>query len=278
MSEIPVTIIIPVKNEEINLRNCLSRIQRFNQVLVIDSSSNDQTPDIAKQFSVEYHNFYWNGKYPKKRNWVLQNLKIKNEWVLFLDADEYLTDSFINDLVKKIKEPKIYGYWINYQNYFIGKKLKYGDKMKKLALFRKDKGEYQKIEEDFWSHLDMEVHEHPIINGKTGKIKPPIIHNDFKGLENYIARHNAYSSWEANRYLKLKNSGFSSLNFRQKIKYKLITTGALPVVYFLGSYILKFGFLDGIEGYYLARYKANYFFQIQTKIIELRQKEVFNTR
>lgn len=276
MSEIPVTIIIPVKNEEINLCNCLNRIMQFNQVIVIDSSSIDQTPIIAKQFRVDYYNFLWNGKFPKKRNWALQNLKINNEWVFFLDADEYLTDHFISELVEKIKDPKINGYWINYQNYFIGKKLKYGDKMKKLPLFRKGKGEYEKIEEDLWSHLDMEVHEHPIINGIIGQIKSPIIHSDYKGLENYIARHNAYSSWEAKRYLQLTNTGFSGLNFRQKIKYKLITTGTLPFIYFLGSYIFKLGFLDGKEGYYLAKYKANYFFQIQTKIIELRQKIEIN--
>jgi len=273
MSEIPVSIIIPVKNEEISLCDCLKRVTLFNQVIVIDSSSTDKTPEIAKQFRVEYYNFLWNGKYPKKRNWALQNLKINNEWVFFLDADEYLTDRFISELVEKIKDPKINGYWINYQNHFIGKSLKYGDKMKKLPLFRKGKGEYEKIEEDLWSLLDMEVHEHPIINGIIGQIKSPIIHNDFKGLENYIARHNAYSSWEAKRYLQLTNNGFSGLNFRQKIKYKLITTRLLPFVYFLGSFIFKLGFLDGKEGYYLAIYKANYFFQIQTKIIELRQKK-----
>ena len=154
----------------------------------------------------------------------------------------------------------------------MGKELKFGDKMKKLALFKKGSGEYEKIQEDSWSHLDMEVHEHPIIKGEIGKITSPIIHKDYKGLEHYIARHNAYSTWEAKRYLFLIKSGFKDLTFRQRIKYGFINSGLLPLIYFMGSYIFRLGFLDGIPGYHLAKYKSNYFFQIQTKIQELKFK------
>jgi glycosyltransferase involved in cell wall biosynthesis len=269
MNTIPVSVIIPVKNEEKNLPACLERLNGFNQIIVVDSSSTDSSPEIAKKFEAEYYDFKWNGKFPKKRNWALQNLSINNEWVFFLDADEYLTEAFKKELSEKIDDKDVNGYWITYRNYFMGKQLKYGDTMKKLPLFRLGKGEYEKIEEDSWSHLDMEVHEHPIIEGKTSVIKEPVIHNDYKGLEHYISRHNAYSSWEAKRFIQLKRSGFSSLNFRQKLKYQLLKTGLLPAFYFFGAYVVKLGFLDGKPGYYLARYKANYFFQIQTKIKEL---------
>jgi len=165
-NKIPITVIIPTKNEELNLTKCLSNLSNFNQVIVIDSESIDQTPEIVKKFDVEYYIFTWNGKFPKKRNWALRNINILNEWVLFLDADEHLTKEFISEISEKIKDTKINGYWITYQNHFIGKKLIHGDTMKKLAFFKKGKGEYEKIEEDSWSHLDMEVHEHPIIEGK----------------------------------------------------------------------------------------------------------------
>ena len=79
------------------------------------------------------------------------------------------------------------------------KKLRYGYGFSKSALFKKSKGAYEKIDEDLWSHLDMEVHEHPIIEGAVGVIKAKVIHKDFKNLEHYIAKHNAYSSWEAHR-------------------------------------------------------------------------------
>ncbi|MBK6282663.1 MAG: hypothetical protein IPF54_08340 [Draconibacterium sp.] len=173
------------------------------------------------------------------------------------------------ELAEKIKNPKINGYWITYRNYFMGKELRFGDKMKKLPLFRQGTGEFEKTEEESWSKLDMEVHEHPIVTGLIGKIKRPIIHNDYKELAHYIDRHNAYSSWEAKRYLQLKSNGDINLTVRQKLKYRMLKTGLLPFLYFTGAYFLMLGFLDGKAGYYLARYKANYFFQVQTKIKEL---------
>lgn len=273
MTKIPITVIVPVKNEELNLGKCLNQLKLYNQIIVIDSSSTDRTPDIAKQYDVDFVNFEWNGKFPKKRNWALQNLSIQNEWVFFLDADEYLTDEFNQELAIKINNPDVNGFWVSYQNYFMGRRLKYGDTMKKLPIFRKNKGLYEKIEENAWSQLDMEIHEHPIVEGKTEQIKTSIIHNDFKGLEHYISRHNNYSSWEAARYLQLKANNNSNLNSRQRLKYNLIKFGLLPPAYFIGSYFLKFGFLDGFPGYYLSRYKANYFFQIQTKIKELERTQ-----
>ena len=101
-----------------------------------------------------------------------------------------------------------------------------------------------------------------------GVIKAKVIHKDFKNLEHYINKHNAYSTWEAQRYLQLKKEANKVLTTNQKIKYGLLNLGLLPIVYFIGAYIFKLGFLDGKEGYYLAKYKANYFFQIQTKITE----------
>lgn len=268
---IPITVIVSVKNEELNLPNCLDKLSDFSEVIVVDSNSVDKTPEVVADYNYKLVNFKWNGKFPKKRNWTLRNVEIKNDWILFLDADEILTEEFIYEVSKTIKTTNHSGFWLNYNNFFMGKELKYGDKMRKLAFFKKGVGEYEKIEEDSWSHLDMEIHEHPIIEGTIGEIRKPIMHNDYKGLEHYIARHNAYSSWEANRYKTLTRLDRSGLTFRQKVKYSLISSGFLPIIYFTYSFICKFGFLDGVAGYYLSKYKSNYFFQIQTKIKELKK-------
>ncbi|GAT63259.1 glycosyltransferase [Paludibacter jiangxiensis] len=270
-SKIAVTVIVPVKNEEVNLPGCLDKLDGFEQLIVIDSGSTDRTPEIAKEYGAEYVNFQWNGQFPKKRNWALRNLKIRNEWVLFVDADEYLTPEFIEELKVKIQDPTKNGYWVVFKNYFMGKQLNHGYEFKKLPLIRKGKGEYEKIDEDSWSHLDMEVHEHPIVEGETGQFQEAILHNDYKGLEHYIARHNAYSTWEARRFLHLEKEGFSKMTFHQKIKYNLMKTPFLPVIYFFGAYILMRGFMDGRAGFYIALYKAHYFFQIKTKIEEFRK-------
>lgn len=271
MKRIPVTVIIPVKNEECNLAHCLNQLKNFDQVMVIDSYSKDQTVKIAEECGAELHQFSWNGRFPKKRNWVLRNLPINNEWVLFLDADEFLTEVFKQELILKIQNTTISGYWITYTTYFMGKRLRYGERLRKLALFKVGQGEYEKIDEDSWSHLDMEVHEHTIIKGQVGKIKNCVIHNDYKDLQSYIDRHNAYSTWEAHRYFSVKKNGFRNLNSKQLLKYRLIQMGLLPIFSFLGSYFLKLGFLDGFEGFYFAQLRTSYFFQIQSKIRELKR-------
>jgi glycosyltransferase involved in cell wall biosynthesis len=272
LNKIPVTVIVSVKNEALNLPSCLEKIKRFAQIIVVDSGSTDDTLSIATAMGAEVLQFVWDGKFPKKRNWALQNANLLHEWILFLDADEFVTSEFVNEVENKTQDPNFNGYTIQFENYFMGKKLRYGYGFHKSALFKKSKGAYEKIEEDLWSHLDMEVHEHPIIEGKIGVINAKVIHKDFKTIEHYIAKHNAYSSWEAQRYLQLKETKNSVLSLNQKVKYGLLTTGLLPVVYFIGAYFLKLGFLDGKEGFYLARFKSHYFFQIQTKVDSLKSK------
>ncbi|NWF89165.1 MAG: glycosyltransferase family 2 protein [Ignavibacteriaceae bacterium] len=269
LEKIPVTVIVPTKNEESNLRNTLPLLKCFSEVFVVDSNSKDKTKELTIEYRFNYVEFTWNGRFPKKRNWALMNLPIKNNWVLFLDADEFVTDAFINEL-SKIFKSNFNGYWINYDNYFLNKHIKHGDPMRKLSLFRVGSGMYEKIEEANWSNLDMEVHEHPIIEKPIGCMNSHIVHNDFRGLEHYIAKHNEYSSWEASRYLNmLKKSG---LTFRQKVKYSLLYNPLFPLLYFCYSYIVRMGFLDGYRGLIFNLYKSIYFFQVFTKIYSIRNK------
>lgn len=268
---IPVSVVIPVKNEEKNLPHCLSLLEDFDEVIVVDSNSTDRTPEITKQYGRRLVNFCWNGRFPKKRNWVLRNIELNNKWVFFLDADEFVTDEFKEELANKIVETDCVGYWVHYTNDFLGKPLKHGAVMPKLPLFKVGAGEYEFIDEDYWSHLDMEVHEHPILAGKIGDIKSPVVHCEFRGLTHYIQKHNEYSSWEANRYLQMKNDT-GKLTYRQKVKYALIDTWLLGPLYFLYSYFYKLGLLDGKTGFIYAAYKMQYFFNVKAKIEELHEK------
>ncbi len=274
-----VTIVIPVKNEAKNLRRCIDAVSSLGPVLVIDSRSTDGTPDIAEQCGAEVLEFEWNGQFPKKRNWTLRNYEFKTEWVLFLDADEFVSHEFIQEVQSAISNTELVGFWLNFENHFLGKTLRGGDPFKKLALFRLGAGEYERIEEDNWSHLDMEVHEHPVLNGPVGEIKAAIEHNDFRGLEHYIAKHNAYSSWEAARYLRLvsmksgkvgrwEGEEYANLTDRQKKKYSHLAKWWFAPAYFIVTYFLKQGFRDGATGFHFAMLKAVYFYQIRLKILE----------
>ncbi len=267
MDKIPVSVVIPVKNEEKNLPRCLSLLKDFSEVIVVDSHSTDRTPQIVEEYGYRLIDFSWNGQFPKKRNWVLRNIPLKNLWVLFLDADESVTADFRACVREKIAQTDYSGFWIYYNDHFMGRQLKYGVKMRKLSLFRRDKGEYEYIDEHTWSYLDMEIHEHPIIEGKVGVLPVPLIHNDYKGLEHYIAKHNAYSTWEVHRFYQLVKSEIR-LTFRQQVKYFLLDSWFLAPLYFFYAYFLRLGILDGKAGLLFGLYKMQYFFQIKSKIIE----------
>jgi glycosyltransferase involved in cell wall biosynthesis len=266
-----LTIVIPVKNEELNLPQCLRAIGKdlATNVVVLDSGSTDRTQEIAEGFGAEVIDFVWNGKFPKKRNWYLRNHELNTKWVLFLDADEYLTPEFKTDLRNTLSGADKNGYWLNYTVYFLGKELKGGYPLKKLALFKVNSGEYEQIEEEHWSKLDMEVHEHPVIKGEVGVIRSKIDHQDFRGTSNFILKHNEYASWEAASFLKSRASQHSDhWTLKQKLKYRLMRSVFMIPAFFFGSYILYQGFRDGARGFAHAVLRMSYYTQVYCKIQE----------
>lgn len=274
-SPLDLTIAIPVKNEQTNLPGCLNAIgiNLAKKIVLIDSGSTDKTKEIAKSHGVEVINFAWDGKFPKKRNWYLRHHAPPTKWILFLDADEYLTDDFKKELRENLKENnEIVGYWLKYTVYFMGHKLKGGYPLKKLALFQVGRGEYEQIHEDHWSGLDMEVHEHPMLVGKTGHMKSKIDHQDFRGINHYIDKHIDYADWEARRFIKTLNDTKEKGNWtwKQHLKYSLLQSVWIGPVFFFGSFFLLGGFRDGARGLSFAILKMSYFNQVYCKIRELK--------
>lgn len=271
--KIPVTVVIPTKNEEKNIARCLSCLSEFAEIVLIDSNSTDKTIAIAKTFDVKVVNFTWNGNFPKKRNWYLVNFKPKNPWVFFVDADEFVNQEFVDELRESIDNSCSYGitgFWISYTNYFLGKPLRHGLEQKKLALFKVGHGFYEKIEEENWSKFDMEIHEHPIITGKIGSIRSKITHHDFNGIEKFVNKHIEYALWESRRHLDFVNSDSRPdyLTTRQIFKYSNITKPWFPSFYFIFTYFIKLGFLDGTVGLQYAFYKAWYFNTVRILVNE----------
>ncbi len=269
MGRLSVTVAIPIRNEERNLPECLSRLGRFARVVIIDSGSTDRSREIARGSGADWIDFRWNGRFPKKRNWFLQNHRIETPWVLFLDADEFVDDAFCDELARTLPGTGHSGYWLNYDNWFLGRRLRHGDSNRKLALLRVGAGEYERIDEDRWSHLDMEIHEHPVISGTVGEIHARIDHRDNRGLEHWRRKHDEYSSWEAKRIMLLRAEGRASsadLSPRQRRKYASLGKWWLPAAYFVHMYVLRRGFLDGWPGFAYAWEKAKYFRDIGRKM------------
>src|SRR5881296_3597697 len=106
MTKLPITVVIAAKNEEINLRGCLSSLQRASQVVLVDSGSGDGTAAIAREFGAEVVQFDYPGGYPKKRQWMLDHLAPRYPWILLVDADERIPDALWAEIEGAIQATK----------------------------------------------------------------------------------------------------------------------------------------------------------------------------
>ena len=187
-----------------------------------------------------------------------------------LDADEFVDTVFCDALADALREDKFDAFWLSYTNFFLDEPLRYGVQQQKLALFRVGKALYERVDENTWSELDMEIHEHPIVAGSVGNIEVPIEHRDYKGLEKFIKKHSDYATWEAHRFARLRQNREPWENFtpRQRFKYRHLAKWWYPLLYFLFTYLAKRGFLDGSAGFHYAFYKAWYFYTIRLLIRE----------
>ena len=270
-----ITFVVPVKNEEVNLPGCLDSLRSQPHVVIVDSGSTDRTREIAAEYGREVVDFRWNGKYPKKRNWILENYVFKTPWVMFIDADERVTSDWVEELQRTLVQPDnpADAYICYYDNLFMGRMLKHGDVMRKTAILRVGAGGYEPVrEEQEWSKLDMEIHEQLVVRGRIGRIKARLRHCDRRPLGNYLAKHEEYAKWEANRYHSIDADHWKQMTSRQRMKYRFVTQWWFGAFYFITSYVFNLGFLDGRAGFWFAWHKMRYFRNMRRKIKGIRSK------
>ncbi|MEH2329124.1 glycosyltransferase family 2 protein [Nostoc sp.] len=283
-SKIPVSVLIPAKNEQANLPACLASLSRADEIFVVDSQSTDNSIEIAKSHGVNVVQFNFNGRWPKKKNWSLDNLPFRNEWVLIVDCDERITPELWQEIDQVIKNDEYTGYYLNRRVFFLGKWIRYGGKYPdwNLRLFQHKKGRYENLNtEDIPNTGDNEVHEHVILQGKVGYLKNDMLHEDFRDLYHWLERHNRYSNWEARVYLNIltgkDDSGTIGANLfgdavqrKRFLKKVWVHLPFKPILRFVLFYIIQRGFLDGKAGYIYARLLSQYEYQIGVKLYELR--------
>ena len=259
---IPVTVIMTVKNEVVNLPHSLPLlVQSFSEVIVVDSNSDDQTAQIAKKIGAQVVEFTWNGQYPKKRQWVLDNVKTLNNWVLMIDADEIVTNDFIAEL--QSCDFIADGYFVSSKMVWKDKLLNFGQRNNKLCLFDKKKFNFPIVDDlDVNGMGEIEGHYQPvpIRNGVTiSKITSPLIHYDRKG--NWHNRHDGYINWEV-EMTKRNVWPKDPVLWREFLKSKLRSSYIRPYIIFFYGYIFKLGFLDGVLGFDYAFNRARYTYHI----------------
>jgi len=282
VSKIPVSVLVPTKNEERNIERCLRSVSWATQVLVVDSYSNDRTAEIAHGMGADIISFRWDGHGPRKKNWALDNISWANEWVLVVDADEEVSDPLQQEIAAAVADnARFAAYSIPYQYYFLGRLIKHGPPLRKLILFRHRLARFEQTSVPEVTGYDIELHEHPLVRGKTGSLRSHMIHHDFDDLHHYFDRHNIYSDWEAllrtrhrnrDRSGEIKGRAFGSAVERRRFAKRIfLSLPGKPIIYFLYSYIFRAGFLDGREGFAFHILKAFYWYQIAIKEYEIRK-------
>lgn len=277
-----ISVLIPTKNEERNLQTCLESVAGWaDEIVVADSQSTDSTLDISAAHDVTVLQFHYQGGWPKKRQWALDNHNWRNDWILLLDADEILLPEIKTEIESVISLNEHDGYWIRFQIYFLGRMLRHGgSELWKLSLFRTGKGRYEQrlIEQDA-SMGDMEVHEHVVVNGTVGRLHNPVRHENYNSLDRYIAKHNQYSNWEARVLVKSATGEIQPALFgsqaqrRRWLKTSFIHWPGSPLAFFVLRYFLLGGFLDGKAGFLYSCFMAIQYFHVKAKLFEIRQIE-----
>ncbi|NQT39549.1 MAG: glycosyltransferase family 2 protein, partial [Planctomycetes bacterium] len=204
---LPVSVIIPVLNEERNLAECIQSVHWADEVFVVDSGSTDRTCEIAEECGARVVQFDYRPGGPRKKNWSMDNLPLGNEWILLLDADERITPALHEEIQREFAAgPKHDGYYLNRKQIFLGKWIRWGGNYPSwnMRLLRRDAGRYETLAtEELASAGDVEVHEHVVLGGSAAYLREPMLHLDYKDLHAFIDRHNRYSSWDAKMRLNL---------------------------------------------------------------------------
>lgn len=255
---IPVTLLVTTRNEAANIERCLRSAHLFiDQIFVIDSESEDDTVSIARAYAEVVNLPYDHSKIiPWIYQWGLDNLPIRNDWVMILEADQMLTPALKEELEHLFSRPSIRenGFYVRRQQVFRGKALRFGGYGSKymLKLFRRAAGELDPEE------TDTRVY----VKGEVGRLRSPIIEENRKedAILFYLQKHLRYADVFAREELQRREEGFKwkqqprlfGTPDQRVLWLKQIFFGLplyiRPFIYFFYRYVILLGFLDGKQG------------------------------
>ncbi len=221
-------------NEASVIEAFLESLHFVDEIVIVDSYSNDDTVALASQHEkvkVVQRKF---DNFSEQKNFAIA--QATNDWVLFFDPDEEITESLAQEIQRVLKNPKHVAYSVKRQLHFMGKRIKYSGFQTDwvVRVFHKEYGKYN-------GNL---VHETLDVSGSVGKLKSRLPHHTYKSLDDYTGKLHRYSALQARMlYQKKKKPNLYHFLFR-------------PFYRFWHQYILRLGILDGKEGFILAYINA----------------------
>lgn len=243
-----ISVVVLTKNEEQNIKRCLESIKWCDEVIIVDDKSSDNTLEIAKKYKAKIYTNSLDNNFAAQRNFGLS--KARNEWVLFVDSDEVVSDALAYEIssaigLKDQNSRNLNGFYIRRSDFIWGKQLKYGETgdIKLLRLGKKGAGVWEGMAHERWR-----------IDGSLGKLSNPLLHFPHKTLEEFLKEINFYTDIKAEE-LKSENT---KVFFWSILLY--------PLVKFIFNYIIKRGFLDGVEGLIFAIIMSFHSFLVRSKL------------
>lgn len=244
-----LSVLIITRNEEHNIGDCLASAAWADEIVVVDAESDDETRAIAAEYTPKVFTRRWEG-YSAAKNYGLSHCTC--EWVLWLDADERITPELAAEMRQAMQQPEIAGYEIPRRAFFLGRWMHYSGWYPGyvLRLFRRNNARFN----------DMAVHEGVILQGKTSRLRHDLLHYTDRTIEHYFDKLNRYTTLAAAQL---------AANGR---RFRFIDLLLRPAHTFIKMYLLKRGFLDGLQGLMLAVFSACYVFTKYAKLWHLGQQ------
>ena len=265
-----ISVLILTLNEEQNLPVCLPSLAWCDDVVVLDSHSADKTEELALQSGARFFTRCFDS-YAAQRNYGLNEINYKHDWLLMVDADEVVSPTLVTEMFERLKSDKdeISIYRMRRKDHFSGKWIRHSSGYPTWF------GRLSKIGT---SKIERGIHEEYVTDGAVGYLQKHLYHYPFnKGLASWIDKHNRYSTMEAKLIIEggLAAPSFDDffsndpINRRRAIKGFVYRVPGRPLAMFFALYILKRGFLDGRAGFVFSVLRAFYEFMIDCKVKEL---------
>jgi glycosyltransferase involved in cell wall biosynthesis len=242
------------------VRNALT----LGPVFVLDSLSTDGTQAMAAAAGARVFERRFDD-YASQKNWALDNLPFRGEWVFILDADERITPALRDEVMATTRNSAADGYYVNRLLLFMGRAVRRGGLYPSwnLRLFRRGRARYER----------RTVHEHMVCSGPTEYLRHQMLHVRTESIAEYIAKHIRYADMESDEWVKLRHgtSGIAPTDhlFRHHLRYRQWLRRHVwprvpfrPLLRFLHMYVVRLGVLDGRAGWHLARLMMSYEYMI----------------
>jgi (heptosyl)LPS beta-1,4-glucosyltransferase len=235
-TERKLTAIILTKDEEKNIRDCITSLQWADEVVVFDAFSQDGTVELARESgaTVVQHPFH---NFAQQRNAALD--AVDCDWVFFVDADERATPELASEIRRAIQDESRSGWWVPRHNYIFGRVIRHAGWYPdyQLRLLRRGRARYDP---------KREVHEIVILDGEEGYLENPLIHYNYDTLAQFVERQNGYTDYEAR------------ILFDQGVRPKLHNFILQPLRELRRRYVSLEGYKDGFRGLLLSLLMAYY--------------------